>query len=111
MRPWYTVSTLTISILGDCADIIGTFGPLETADDIYAYTRTDSTINQKLLVILNFARGSNRRGEAMTFEVPKDMDVSGAKLLIANNEGLQEGSGIEGGKLELGKYEGRIYLL
>lgn len=111
MRPWSTVSTLSIFTIGTYVDFIGTFGPLETADDIYAYTRADSTINQKLLVILNFARGSDRRGEAMTFEVPKDLGVSGAKLLVTNNGELQEGSGIEGGKVELGKYEGRIYLL
>ena len=42
--------------------------------------------------------------------MPKDVDVNRAKLIIGNKEGL-EGSGIEGGEVKLGKYEGRIYLL
>lgn len=90
--------------------ISGKFIPLDTSDKNYAYLRVDSTISQTLLVILNLARGKDGRGEETTFTVPGDVDVSKAKLIIANKEGL-EGSGIEGKEVGLGKYEGRIYLL
>jgi hypothetical protein len=61
--------------------------------------------------VLNLGRGSDRRGEEAAFELPKDLDVTGAKLLITNKKGLEEGGGIVGGKIELGKYEGRVYVL
>lgn len=92
------------------ADVIGKFIPLdEASESIYAYIREDSTIGQKLLIVLNLARGNDRRGEKATFKVPKEVDGKGAKLLITNGP-AQEGSGLEA-EISLEPYEGRIYLL
>jgi len=70
--------------------------------------RDDPTIGQKLLVVLNMARGSGR-GEAVTFTVPKNVDASNAKLIITNGPAA-EGSGLEK-ELSLEPFEGRIYVL
>jgi len=89
--------------------VYGVFIPLdESNESIYAYIRDDPTVAQRLLVVLNMARGSGR-GEASTFAVPKDLDGSKAKLIISNgNE--SEGSGF-GSEIKLEAWEGRIYLL
>nr|WVH01974.1 hydrolase [Naematelia aurantialba] len=89
--------------------VYGKFIPLDKKNEAtYAYIRDDPTISQRLLVILNFARG-NGRGAASTFEVPTDVDVSKAKLIITNGD-AKEGSGING-NIELTPWEGRVYLL
>jgi hypothetical protein len=41
--------------------------------------------------------------------VPKEVQRNGAKLIITNGP-AQEGSGLDD-KIELGKFEGRVYLL
>jgi alpha-glucosidase len=75
---------------------------------VYAWIRDDHTISQRLLVILNMGRGEGR-GSDTTWTVPEKIHSNGAKLLITNGE-AKEGSGLEG-KVELGKFEGRVYLL
>ena len=67
------------------------------------------TIDQKLLVVLNMARGSGRGAES-TFAVPADVDGPKAKLLITNGP-EKEGSAFASGELKLRPWEGRIYLL
>lgn len=100
-----------------CIDITpGSFLPLdENNGKTYSYVRDDKTIGQKLLVVLNFARtGADSEGyyygEKATVQLPKDLDVSSAKLIVTNGE-AKEGSGIEGSSIDLGEWEGRIYLL
>lgn len=94
----------------------GTFIPLDESNGkTYAYIREDKTIGQKLLVLLNFARSAADsegyyHGEKASVELPKDLDVSSAKLIVTNGE-AKEGSGLEGSSIELGEWEGRIYLL
>jgi alpha-glucosidase len=87
----------------------GVFIPLdESNESIYAYIRDDPTVAQRLLVVLNMARGSGR-GEASTFAVPKDLDGSKAKLIISNGA---EGQGSSfGSEIKMEAWEGRIYLL
>jgi hypothetical protein len=67
------------------------------------------------LVILNFGRSGPDsegyyHGEKSSVELPKDVDVSNAKLIITNGE-AKEGSGIDGSKIELSEWEGRVYVL
>jgi hypothetical protein len=78
----------------------------EANDDTYAFIREDETNGQRVFVLLNFARGEGR-GKESTFK--PDFDFSGAKLLLSNGDAT-EGSGIDG-EIELGPWEGRIYLL
>ena len=60
----------------------GNFLPIdESNEDMYAFVRVDEMIGQKLLVVLNFARGDGR-GRISTFK--PDMDTTKAKLLITN---------------------------
>lgn len=88
--------------------IYGKFIPLdERNEEIYAWIRDDPTTDQKLLVVLNFARGGGR-GKASTF-IPTDMNTKGAKLLITNGS-AKLGSGIDG-DIALQPWEGRIYVL
>lgn len=75
---------------------------------MYAYIRDDATIGQKLLVVLNMARGSGR-GESVKFKVPSSVDGSKAKLLITNGP-AEEGSALKE-EITLEPFEGRIYLL
>ncbi|ORX36066.1 putative hydrolase [Kockovaella imperatae] len=90
--------------------IYGIFVPIdEDNESTYAYVRDDKTKNEKLLVILNMARGTGR-GEKSTFNIPKDIDVSKAKLLISNGSEA-EGSSLASDVLDLEPFEGRIYLL
>lgn len=64
-----------------------------------------------MLVILNMSRGKDEKGLEVEWQMPGDVDVSGAKLLISNGD-QAEGSGLEkDGKVKLGKWEGRVYLL
>ncbi|ORY32235.1 glycoside hydrolase superfamily [Naematelia encephala] len=89
--------------------VYGKFIPLdEKNEDTYAYIRDDSTISQILLIVLNFARGDGR-GATSTFVVPKEVDVSNAKLIISNGQAKQ-GSAIDG-EIQLSPWEGRIYVL
>lgn len=114
----YGMSPLTLLIpyvrLADTCP--GSFIPLDESNNkTYSYIRDDKTIGQKLLVVLNFARTSVDKegyyhGEKSTVQLPKDLDVSNAKLIVTNGE-AKEGSGIEGSSIELGEWEGRIYLL
>jgi glycosidase len=98
------------------ADITGTFIPLDEKNEkTYSYIRHDKTIDQKLLVILNFSRSEPDsegyyHGEKASFEIPGDIDISKAKLIITNGE-EKEGSGLEGNKIELSEWEGRVYVL
>ena len=70
--------------------------------------RDDPTIGQKLLVVLNMARGSGR-GETVSFTVPESVDGSKAKLIITNGPAA-EGSSLDK-ELSLEPFEGRIYAL
>jgi alpha-glucosidase len=96
--------------------IAGTFIPLDEKNEkTYSYIRHDKTIDQKILVILNFSRSGPDaegyyHGEKASFEVPSDIDVSNARLIITNG-GEKEGSGLEGSKIELSEWEGRVYVL
>ncbi len=91
--------------------IYGKFVPLDEADEeVYAWVRDDPTIGQKMLVVLNLARGADGRGKEVEWTVPNGVDVSGAKVVITNGE-AKVGEGLEGGKVKLGKFEGRIYQL
>ena len=99
-----------------CLHAKGTFIPVDESNGkTYAYVREDKTIGQKLLVLLNFARSSADsegyyHGEKASVELPKDLDISNAKLIVTNGE-AKEGSGLEGSSIELGAWEGRIYVL
>ncbi len=79
----------------------------ESNEETYAWVRDDPTIKEKLLVVLNFARGDGR-GAASTFN-PMGVDTKGAKLLVTNGP-AKLGSGIVG-DIKLEAWEGRIYLL
>ena len=90
--------------------IPGSFAPLDEAnEEVYAYTRHDVTIAQKLFIVLNLARNAEGRGRAVTWS-PKTfgVDLQGAKLLITNREAEL---GDEVDTLELEPWEGRVYLL
>ncbi|KAK4688709.1 hypothetical protein P7C73_g1403, partial [Tremellales sp. Uapishka_1] len=91
--------------------VYGEFIPLDEGnEETYAYIRDDPTISQKLLVVLNFARG-NGRGNASTFIVPETVDISRTQLLISNGQ-EKEGSKIPSSReIALTPWEGRIYLL
>ena len=87
--------------------IYGKFVPLdEKNEEVYAWIRDDPTIGQKLLVVLNFARGEGKRGKEVKWTVPVEVE---GKLVITN------GAAAEGAALEkevtLSPWEGRIYLL
>jgi alpha-glucosidase len=87
--------------------IYGKFIPLDESNEkVYAWIRDDPTINQKVLVVLNFARGEGKRGEEVEWTVPADVDTSNAKLIISNGDAspLTE-------TVKLGPWEGRIYAL
>ena len=89
-------------------DLIGKFEPLdESNENTYAWVRNDPTIQQKLLVVLNLARGDGR-GAPATFRT-SDLDTSGARLLITN--GKEAINSKFDGVIELEPWEGRIYLL
>lgn len=89
--------------------IYGLFHPLDEAnEDVYAWIREDKTINQRLLVVLNMGRGDGR-GKDVSWTVPKEVQRNGAKLIITNGS-AKEGSGLDD-KIELSKFEGRVYLL
>jgi alpha-glucosidase len=88
---------------------LGKFVPLDETDEkVYAYIRDDPTIGQKLLVVLNMARGQGR-GEDVTFKLPAGVDAAKAKLVITNGS-AKEGSPLES-PMKLSPFEGRIYLL
>jgi hypothetical protein len=95
---------------------LGTFIPLDEKNEkTYSYIRHDKTIDQKILVVLNFSRSGPDaegyyHGEKSSFDLPKDLDVSKAKLIITNGE-EKEGSGLEGSTIELSEWEGRVYVL
>lgn len=91
---------------------VGKFISLDAASEqVFAYIRDDETISQRVLVILNMARGKDEKGLEVEWQLPADVDVSKAKLLITNGP-LEEGSGVEkDGKVKLSKWEGRVYLL
>lgn len=96
---------------GSCAKGTGKFVPLDVKnEEVYAWIRDDPTINQKVLIVLNFARGADKRGKEVTWSIPSEVDVSNAKLIITNGE-AKEGEGLSGREIALGKWEGRIYLL
>ena len=103
-------------MLGYALTSTGTFIPLDEKNEkTYSYIRHDKTIDQKLLVILNFSRSEPDsegyyHGEKASFEIPSDIDISKAKLIITNGE-EKEGSGLEGNKIELSEWEGRVYVL
>jgi len=66
-------------------------------------------------VVLNFSRSGPDsegyyHGEKTTIELPSDVNVSTAKLIVTNGD-VKEGSGLDGNKIELSEWEGRIYLL
>jgi glycosidase len=89
--------------------ILGKFIPLDEDNErIYAWVRDDPTIQQKLLIVLNLARGKDGRGEEVTFSIPNSVDTSSAKLLITN--GNEKDTSIIG-DLKLTPWEGRVYLL
>jgi hypothetical protein len=114
-RHWYTVSPGSYGTKALLTDP-GSFIPLDEKNEkTYSYIRHDKTIDQKLLVVLNFSRSGPDsegyyHGEKSAVELPKDLDVSNAKLIVTNGE-AKEDSGIEGSKIELSEWEGRIYLL
>jgi hypothetical protein len=90
---------------------IGKFIPLDEANEsTYAWVRDDPTINQRLLIVLNLAKGKDGRGEEQTFAIPQSVDVAGARLVISNGS-EKEGAGIDGTSLKLSPWEGRVYLL
>ncbi|CAD6587105.1 MAG: hypothetical protein TREMPRED_004662 [Tremellales sp. Tagirdzhanova-0007] len=88
--------------------IYGKFLPLDEAnEETYGWIRDDPTIDQRLLVILNFARGDGR-GARSTF-TPTNIDTKRAKLIVTNGPAKID-SGIDG-DIKLEPWEGRIYLL
>jgi len=104
------------ALVNNSADMTGTFIPLDEKNEkSYSYIRHDKTIDQKILVVLNFSRSGPDtegyyHGEKTTVELPSDIDVSKAKLIITNGD-QKEGSGLENGKIVLSEWEGRVYLL
>ncbi|ORY35315.1 putative hydrolase [Naematelia encephala] len=93
------------------AMVYGEFIPLDPeSEKNYSYIRYHSETNQRILVVLNFAKGTDGLGEDITFDpVTVGVDMTSAKLLISNGE-EKEGSGVQG-TMTLSSWEGRVYLL
>ncbi|WWD21819.1 hypothetical protein CI109_106307 [Kwoniella shandongensis] len=92
------------------AMIYGDFVPLDEAnEDTYSYIREDRQIGEKLLIVLNLARGDNGRGARSVVVLPRDLNVSDSKLLISNIDGTESQRIV--GDIELAPWEGRIYAL
>ncbi len=91
--------------------MIGDFIPLDqSSEDNYAYIRHHIDTDQRVLVILNFAKGDDGLGSEIRFDPSEfGVDASQAQLLISNGE-QKEGSRIDG-PLRLSPWEGRVYLL
>ncbi|OCF39721.1 alpha-glucosidase [Kwoniella heveanensis CBS 569] len=92
------------------AMIYGRFIPLdESNEETYAYIREDLEHGQKLLVVLNLARGGDQRGVTSTVVIPSEIDTTRSKLLISNVEESVDGRIY--GEISLAPWEGRIYSL
>ncbi|RSH95501.1 hypothetical protein EHS25_000593 [Saitozyma podzolica] len=93
------------------AIIYGDFISLDPeSEESYAYIRQHPTTNQRILVVLNFAKGDDGMGREITFDPGAlGVDVSAARLVISNGD-EKEGSGVSG-VMRLGRWEGRVYLL
>ncbi|RSH78836.1 uncharacterized protein EHS24_001757 [Apiotrichum porosum] len=93
------------------AIIYGKFIPLdESSEENYTYIREDEDTGEKLLVVLNLARGPDRTGLPIKVDLASmGVDTSNAQLIIAN-DGAEVGSGISG-PLDLDNWGARVYLL
>ncbi|KAL1406610.1 hypothetical protein Q8F55_008316 [Vanrija albida] len=113
---WYFYQKLLALRKEYLALVYGTFIPLdEESEENYSYIREDEHTGEKLLVLLNFARGEGGpggQGHGTTITVdPKawGVDVSKARLLVSN-DGAKVGSGIDG-PVTLDNWAGRVYVL
>lgn len=113
---WYFYQKLLALRKEHLALVYGTFVPLdEESEENYSYIRHDENTGEKLLVLLNLARGEGGPGglgHGTTITVdPKawGVDVSKARLLVSN-DGAKVGSGIDG-PIALDNWAGRVYVL
>ena len=89
----------------------GTFIPLDPdSDDTYIYIRHHIPTGARILVMLNFAKDGAGNGQMSIVNVASlGIRFEDASLLISNGPVADGTSLLE--KIELGAWEGRVYLL
>jgi hypothetical protein len=89
----------------------GAFIPLDPdSNDTYIYLRHHVPTGERVLVMLNFAKDRAGNGQMSIVDLLSlGLTLEGASLLISNRP--VSGATPVPGKIELGPWEGRVYLL